>query len=96
VLVDLAQAYSRKPIGVNALPAVAKHRLVIAARKAKLQQQCALERLEVIVLDEVDQSSGCILLYCDTLEIVEQQRRIEAEQIFTVEHSMRPYAGSSN
>ena len=58
-----------------------------------MQQQCALERLEIIIRDEVDQSSRCIFLYCDTLEIVEPQRRVEAKQIFTGQGRIGSYAG---
>src|SRR5687767_571793 len=70
--------------------------ILVRPWQAKLQQQCALQRVEVVVGNQVNQSSGPVLLNSDTLEVVESQRRVEPKQLLADEQSVRPYALSSN
>ena len=64
--------------------------------QTKLQQQCALQRVKVVVGNKVNQSSALVFSNCDTLEVVHSQRRVEPKQLLTVKDGTRPYTLSSN
>jgi hypothetical protein len=51
--------------------------MLIRPWQAKLQQQCALQWVKVVVGNQVNQSSGLIFLNCYTLEVVDSQRWVE-------------------